>query len=263
MLTCLGQAIEIAREAIRVDPLCGRAHYALAWAYCRRGVLGGIGAQPTGDLDAADAAALRLRELDQSNHSAYAILGHIGMRRLRHEESLANLRRAHSLNPNDVTTLRWLSWEESNWGLAAEAREHAELSLRLSPRDRAIDLSYWTLALAAFVAGDCETCITNAKQAIALNRQFSGYYLLLAACLAETGAVAEARAAAEEIRRAVPRLLESRLSGRTYFHLPELTTRYRRALHMAAGLTEDRSKQETASGTPRSPLTERERGVSA
>ena len=117
---------------------------------------------------------------------------------------MRNLRRAHDLNPNDVTTLRWLSWEESNWGLADDAREHAELSIRLSPRDRLIDASYWTLALAAFVAGDCAGCITHAKKAIALNRQFTGYYLLVAACLAENAALEEARAAVEEIRRLTP-----------------------------------------------------------
>ena len=96
-------------------------------------MIGGIGPQPYGDLDHADAAALRLRELDESNHAAYAILGHIGMRRLRHEEALAICAEPMTLNPNDVTTLRWLSWEESNWGLADDAREHAELSIRLQP----------------------------------------------------------------------------------------------------------------------------------
>ncbi len=258
--TLLSEAIALAQEAIAFDPLCHRAHYALSWAYCRRGVIGGIGPQPYGDLDHADAAALRLRELDESNHAAYAILGHIGMRRLRHEEALANLRRAHDLNPNDVTTLRWLSWEESNWGLADDAREHAELSIRLSPRDRLIDASYWTLALAAFVAGDCAGCITHAKKAIALNRQFTGYYLLVAACLAENAALEEARAAVEEIRRLTPGLLESRLEGRTYFAVPALADRYRRALERAAGLAAGQHRPDPPASRA-GGLTDRERGV--
>jgi tetratricopeptide (TPR) repeat protein len=158
------------------------------------------------------------------------------MRRLRHQEALANLRQAHRLNPNDVTTLRWLSWEESNFGLADEAREHAELSIRLSPRDRFIDFSYWAWALACYVGADHAGCVANARRAIALNRQFSGHYLLLAAGLAEAGEVREARVVAGEIARMAPGLLQTRLAGTTYFVAPDLAARYRLALEIAAGL---------------------------
>lgn len=232
----LSEGIAAAQRAIALDPSCRRAYFALAFGYCRRGAMGYFGPEARSDYDAADTAAMRLRALDRSNHLAYAILGHIAMRRLRHQEALANLRQAHQLNPNDVTTLRWLSWEESNFGLADKAREHAELSIRLSPRDRFIDFSYWVWALACYVGADHVGCIANARRAIALNRQFSGHYLLLAAGLAEAGEVREARIVANEIARMAPGLLQTRLAGTTYFVAPELNARYRLALEIAAGL---------------------------
>jgi len=206
----------------------------LATAHCRRGVIDGIGESSSDDLAAADVAARRLHELDPSDHAAYAILGHVAMRQLRHDDAISNLRRAHELNPNDVPTLRWLSWEESNLGLAETARLHAQLALRLGPRDRAIDLTHWALALAEYVGGDIAQCLVHARQAIGLNRQFIGHRILFAACLVESGALADARTHAAEIRRLAPGLLESRLDGRTYFAAPATSERYRRALRLAA-----------------------------
>lgn len=234
-IAMLSEGITLAEQAIGTDPACRRAWYALAFGLCRRGAMGYFGSAAQADYDAADAAAMRLRELDPSNHLAYAILGHIAMRRLRHQESLANLRQANELNPNDVTTLRWLSWEESNFSLAEEARAHAELSIRLSPRDRFIDFSYWAWALACYVGLDHAGAIEHARRAIGLNRQFTGHYLLLAAGLAETGEIQEARRVAADIARLAPGLLQSRLAGTTYFVSRELTERYRRALQIAAG----------------------------
>jgi TolB-like protein/DNA-binding NarL/FixJ family response regulator len=229
------EAIALARKAVALDPLCLRAHYAIAWGHCRRGAMGFFGAAARDDFAEADAAAQRLRELDSQNHAAYAILGHVAMRRLLHDESLTDLREAHRLNPNDVITLRWLSWEESNFGLAEDARRHAEMALSLSPRDRSLDVSYWTAALAAYVAGDLAACLDFARRAIALNRPFAGHHILLAACLAELGELAEARRVIETIRSLAPGLIESRLAGATYFVVPALAERYLRALRAAAG----------------------------
>jgi TolB-like protein/DNA-binding CsgD family transcriptional regulator/Tfp pilus assembly protein PilF len=230
----LSDAIALAQQATTVDPRCRRALSVLAMAHCRRGVLQGIGPEGVSDLNAADAAARRLRELDPSDHAAYAIIGHVAMRRLRHDEAISNLRRAHELNPNEIVTLRWLSWEESNLGLPEHARAHAQLALRLGPRDRSIDLTHWALALAEYVAGDNTQCLLHARQAIGLNPQFVGHRILLAACLAETGAVAEASAQIAEIKRFAPGLFESRLNGRTYFAEAAMTERYRKALRLAA-----------------------------
>ena len=245
----ISEGIALARKAVALDPLCLRAHYAIAWGHCRRGAMGFFGAEARDEFAAADAAAQRLRELDGQNHAAYAILGHVAMRRLRHDEALANLREAHRLNPNDVATLRWLSWEESNFGLAEDAKRHADMALSLSPRDRSIDVTHWAAALAAFVASEPAACLENARRAITLNRPFAGHHILLAACLAELGELAEAREVIETIRELAPGLIESRLSGSTYFAVPALAERYLRALRTAAG--------DLVGSLPASPATQR------
>ena len=251
------EGIALARRAVALDPLCLRAHYAIAWGHCRRGAMGFFGAEARNDFAAADAASQRLRELDNRNHAAYAILGHVAMRRLQHDEALADLREAHRLNPNDVTTLRWLSWEESNFGLAEDARRHAEMALSLSPRDRSLDISYWTAALAAYVAGDTAACLDYARRAIALNRPFAGHQILLAACLAEASELAEARRVIESIRSLAPGLIESRLSGATYFAVPALADRYLRALRAAAGELAAAAPMPTGIAMPPYPAAEK------
>ena len=91
------------------------------------------------------------------------------------------------------------------------------------------------MALAAYVAGDHASCLDNVRRAIALNRQFAGHYILLAACLATTGEIAAAREAVSTIMGLAPGLIESRLDGKTYFVDPSTSERYLGALRRAAG----------------------------
>ena len=84
-----------------------------------------------------------------------------------------------------------------------------------------------------------------ARQAIGLNRQFIGHRVLFAACLAESGALADAGDHVAEIRRLAPGLFESRVGGRTYFADPVIADRYRRALRLAAS-----AERPAAAGSP-------------
>ena len=229
----ISEGIEIARQALHRDPLCSEAYRVLAWGYCLRGELGFFGPRSQDDYAAAENAAARLRDLDPRSHAAYSIAGHVAMRQLRHAEALACLRLAHELNPNAPTTLRWLSWEESNHGLSEPARSHAELSLRLSPRDHLVSLGHWTVALADYVAGDLPRSLANARQAVATNPRFGGYYILLAACLAEMGDLGQTRVVVEKVTQLCPGLIESRAAGNTYFADPGLARRYVKALTLA------------------------------
>jgi len=229
----IGEGIALVRRAAERDPNSAEAHRVLAWSYCMRGELSFFGPAARADYEAAADAALRVRELDPRNHAGHAIYGHIAMRRLRHGESLASLRHAHELNPNAAVTLRWLAWEEANHGLADSAREHADLSLRLSPRDYAIAQGHWVRALADYVAGDLAACAEGAQRAVALARH-TGFRLLLAACLAEMERLPEAREVVAEASRICPGFVESRLAGNTYFARADLHERYVAALRRAA-----------------------------
>ncbi len=230
----VAEGIACGSRAVELDPHCAKGHLALAHGYCRRAAANPFKPSAERDLELAEDAAHRLRELDPLDHAAWAVLGHIAMRRLRHQESLASLREAHRLNPNDVWTLRWLSWEESNHGLAEDAIAHAELALRLSPRDRLIDMSHWALALGSWVAGDLERSLEHGRRAISLNARFTGHAVVVVATMTELGLAEEARAIMARILEADPVFLKTRLGGRTLFAVPALAERYVRALRAAA-----------------------------
>ncbi len=228
------EGIAAGRRAVEIDPLCAKGHLALAHGYCRRAAMRPFSPGADLDLALAEAAAHHLRELDPLDHMGLAVLGHLAMRRLRHAEALASLREAHRLNPNDVWSLRWLSWQELNHGLAEDAIAHAELALRLSPRDRLIDMGHWALALACWVAGDQGRSLEHGQRAMSLNARFTGHAIVVVAALVELGEIEAARAVVQRIREADPVFLEARLSGRTYFAVPALADRYVGALRTAA-----------------------------
>jgi TolB-like protein/DNA-binding CsgD family transcriptional regulator len=279
-ITLISEGIALAREAVRRDPRYAEAHRCLAWGHSLRGELSYFGPDSQADYAAAEDAALRQRELDPLNHTAHALSGHIAMRQMRHSEAMASLRLAHELNPNDVMTLRWLSWVEANHELPDAAREHGAQSLRLSPCDRSVSQGHWPLALADYVAGDPESCVDHARRAVAMRPRFAVHYIVLAACLAELGERLEAHYTLAAAQILNPKLVESRLSGNCYFVRSDLTMRYVRALRLAAaGQDLARSKatgegggpviSRRAAGQPElfpaalASLTRRERGVLA
>jgi len=185
-------------------------------------------------LGNAAAAGETLRSLDPTSFAGYYQIGHAAIRRRRAAEALSNLRRAHELNPNDSRTLQFLGWAEFNVGLAKAAGEHAELALRVSPRDPQRYLSYWVLAFAALITDEPLEGAEWARKAIDENVNFIGGYGILAACLAEAGTDA-ARTAIDFVPNHQPEYIRSRLAGNNYFGLPELGERYTRALRAAAG----------------------------
>ena len=109
------------------------------------------------------------------------------------------------------------------------------MALRLSPRDPQRYLSHWVIAFAAFVAGSPQKGVSGARMAIAGNHTFFHGHGILAACLAESGALEEAQAAIAYLLRNDPVYIRSRLAGDNYFGVPELGARYTAALRKAAG----------------------------
>jgi adenylate cyclase len=231
----LEKSLNLAHDAHDVDPTSAPACYALAEVLSELAEFANFGEDMAALLDQAAAVANTLHNLDPTNHVGYYLIGHVAIRRRRAGEALSNLRRAHELNPNDCRTLQYLGWAEFNMGLSSEAREHAELALRLSPRDPQRYLSYWVLAFAAFVAGSPQAGVSWARQAIAENPAFIRGRGILAACLAESGELTEAQAVVVYLFSHDPHYIRSRLAGETYFGVPELGKRFTSALRKAAG----------------------------
>jgi len=70
----------------------------------------------------------------------------------RRERAIADLRRALEVDPNSASTLMWLAFAEAGAGLGGEAKAHALLALRLSPRDIWIGNAQLALATASYCA---------------------------------------------------------------------------------------------------------------
>ncbi len=230
----IAQGITLARDAATRDPRWGEALRCIAWGHCLHAELGRFEPQAAADYEAARQVALRLRDLDPDGAAAPTLLGHIAMRQMNHAEALPSLRLAHERAPHAVMTLRWLSWEEANHELTDDALRHGALSLRLSPCDKLVTQGHWTLALADYVAGHLESCVTHARRALAMRPRLAVHYIVLAACLAELGELSEAHYTLIAAQALCPALVESRLRGTCYFVRQGLTDRYVSALRLAA-----------------------------
>jgi tetratricopeptide (TPR) repeat protein len=229
------KALDLANAALSADAASVPACFALAEAFSELAERARLRGEMPELLDKAAAVAETLRDLDPTNHAGYYLIGHAAIRRRRAAEALSNLRRAHELNPNDCRTLQYLAWAEFNLGLSSEAKEHAELALRLSPRDPQRYLSHWVLAFAAFVAGLPKDGVGWARIAIEENSTFFHGYGILAACLAESGEFEAAQSAIAFLVRHDPVYIRRRLAGDNYFGVPELGARFTSALRTAAG----------------------------
>ena len=106
-------------------------------------------------LQHAIRAATRAIELDPTDAFSYtlrslAILR--GRQYDRYSDALADVRRAHLMNPNDVETLRVVAALETAIGDGERAIERVKVALRLSPRDPLEPIVFGLLAFAYFGA---------------------------------------------------------------------------------------------------------------
>jgi TolB-like protein/DNA-binding CsgD family transcriptional regulator len=229
----VSEGIALAEKAAQSDPRWGEAQRCVARGYCLRAELGAFTAQAEADYESARQVALNLRDLGQGGATAHAILGHVAMRQMRHEEALASLRLAHELEPQAVMAMRWLAWEEANHERTDQSILLGTQSLKVSPCDKLAVQGQWVLALANYVAGTLESCVEHARRAVAMRPRLAVHYIVLAACLAELGELSEAHYTLVAARALCPILVDSRLAGICYFVRPGLTERYVRALRLA------------------------------
>ena len=151
----LEQAIEAADEVLKIDPRNVQALWTKGFAYHMLYTL-----RPPSEADQVLAQASevikRLSEIDSANPYCCMILGVICWDRGEHEQALSHMRRGYELNPNFAWNLFSLAWAEALAGLTEEAVKHAELGLRLSPRDMDfwLGVAHHALALAYFADGN-------------------------------------------------------------------------------------------------------------
>jgi adenylate cyclase len=186
------QTIAASEEAITADATSLAAHFTLFLAHwvCH---LYRWGEEPDSALDKAWAAAERMTDIDFQDERTLAARGWVRLRRGEYRGCLADLRRAHEVNPNYAFALIALAFAEATMGMAQEAEAHAQLALRLSPRDYGIGVAYLALAMAHFTLHNYDEAARWCESAIQAQHRAPIRRALMIACSARAGDMARAR----------------------------------------------------------------------
>ncbi|SDC32890.1 TolB amino-terminal domain-containing protein [Ruegeria marina] len=217
------KVLEIARRALELDPRNTHALWIRAYVYTIR-YLYQFDDDPGQTLDLAEAAAERLFGTDRSDPRALTVRGMIRHFRNDFDAATADFRRAFDLNPNFALNIFLMAWHESLVGRTEEAREHALLALRLSPRDADIWVgdAYLALSQACFAERDFDAAWRWGERAIEMTPRAPIRRALMIAAAAHLGRPEQARPHAEALAGFAPAFLDSIVSGRlTLYRLRE------------------------------------------
>jgi len=210
----LQKAIDTANDALNQDPrntqalwilgICLLDQYLYQWDH-----------DPAGALSRALQTAERLIRVDSSNAAGHALRGALLVHKREFDLAIPDFERSLSLNPNASLHLFWAAWGESLAGLTKLAREHAELGIRLSPREMDIwmGLAYLALLQASFAEENFEDAIKWGRLAIQMHAKAPIRQTLMVACCAHTGNLEEAARHADELNVFSPDFIPAILRG--------------------------------------------------
>jgi TolB-like protein len=233
------QAIDAAGEALEKDPRNAHALWIQSVAYYEQHLYR-WGPAPDEALNHAWTAVERLFEIDSSDPRAYSARGAIHYFRGEHDAAVADYRRSFELNPNSAVNIFLMAWCESLSGFTEEARKHAELGLRLSPRelDLWLGVAYLAYAQASFADGDFEKCKEWGTLAIQMHPRAPIRRTLMIACCGYRGELKEAKEHIDYLESFSPDFIPSVLQGDlSLYKMPEHNALLVEGLRKA-GLTE-------------------------
>ncbi len=127
------EAIATATQAIAADP--ASLSPTTFWARHSLCHLLRWGPEPEKAVDAAWSTVERMQGIDALDYRTLGLSGLVRVWPGDHERGVADLRRAIEINPNSANTVAALAFAEAMAGFGEEAKAHALLALRLSPRD--------------------------------------------------------------------------------------------------------------------------------
>ena len=151
------------------------------------------GDRPDEELNKAWAIVERMTAINAQDERTLTARGWVRVTRGEYSGGLADLRRAHEVNPNYALALIVLAWTEATMGLAQEAEAHARLVLRLSPRDYWIGTAHLALAMAHFTLRNYDEATRWCESAIQAQHRAPIRRALMIACSARAGDMARAR----------------------------------------------------------------------
>jgi len=210
----LQSAIETAEEALKLDSRNTHALWILGLA-CMEQYTYQWGEDPTDALDRSLEAAENLINADSANAGGYILRGGNNTLRRKFDLAIADYDHGLSLNPNSSIHLIHAAWGKSLAGLTSEAKAHAELGLRLSPKEFDIFLGYAYLGLlqASFAEADFEQAMHWGRLSIQMHANAPMRRALMAACCAYLGNFEEAKQHAKELHSFSPDFIPAVLGG--------------------------------------------------
>ena len=216
------RAMSLAEAALELDNRSTRA----LWTYgmgCVFQHLYGWTDDPAVALTSAIETADHLIGIDPSNARSYIVRAWAHQYRREYDLALADYRRALKLNPNLALNLFTMAWSEAVAGLAAEAREHAQMALKLSPRDTDIWLgwAYAAMELASFTESDFAEGVKWGRLAIQMHAKMPNRQVVMVAGYGHLGDIEAAKLHVNALNSFAPEFLAAVLSGKIkVFKLP-------------------------------------------
>jgi adenylate cyclase len=207
-------ARRLAEEAIALDPEYPSPYIILAWTHLMDALLG-TSKSPRNSMGKAFRLAQKLVAMDESFAPAHAVLGIVYRHQGKYEKAIAELERAVALDPNYPQNYMYLGESLSAAGRPQEAIPLLKKSMRLSPlSQRQASTCLYRLGVAYRLMGQYEEALSALKKAADIRPDFWGIQLSLAATYINLGREEEARAAAGEVRRIVPKFSLERFAKR-------------------------------------------------
>lgn len=228
------EAFRWASEALKIDANCCLALRTMAlvqWWHAYHNTTESISAT----LALGLAAAARAIALEPGDHHARRWRGLLLAMAQQPDEGLAELRRAHDINPNCALTLSWLGLYEAMHGDVTKGVPRALEALRLSPRDPSLGTFLVILGFAHFTVNDYAAATASAQAAL---REASGSavpHVLAAISWVGTGEIELAKAAFQTLQKIAPKLAEARLAGQWLSSNASYLKRAHTFLRIAAG----------------------------
>lgn len=182
------------------------------------------------------AAATRAIALDNGDHHARRWKGLLLVLAQRPEEGLAELRRAHEINPNCALTLGWLGLYEALHGDQASGVPCVKRALRLSPRDPARGSFLVILGFTHFTVRDYAAAVQAAQEALREAPGAAVPHLICAMGWVGVGEIGLAKTAFQTLQRMAPKLAQARLAGQWLSTNPDYFKRGHTFLRIDAGL---------------------------
>jgi adenylate cyclase len=222
------RAQEMAKKSIQLDPSYAPPHAVLSFTYYKHFVFRW---GPPKALILAHESAQKAIELDNSLAEGYDMLARVYSRQRQHDDSVATLEKAVSLNPNRAETYLSLANTLTFAGRPLEAVHAAQKAMRLDPLYGYIGDFY--LGRALYFAKQYEEALLPLKTCVARAPEFPAGYMYLAPLYAELGRIEDAGNTVAKLLELAPRFTIEASVQKHLPYVPQAMSHYVQGLRKA------------------------------